>query len=174
MGLISAKTIITSLALFHITLAYFFFTNPNVIADQSTVFIIGEAMGMPHARSFEVTSPPLAFLAAIFFYTGVSDLVACSMQEEIYVFYWGSQAPTRLLVLLGLTIYSYFFSSTSPLYASSTYTPGWGEGLKNRVFFTWAFLEVVTWFWVWVTLREERSEWVRRIAMNRAEEEDRL
>jgi hypothetical protein len=46
MGLISAATIITSLSLFHITLAFFFLTNPNQIADQTLVFIIGEAMGM--------------------------------------------------------------------------------------------------------------------------------
>jgi Increased loss of mitochondrial DNA protein 1 len=46
MALISAMTIITSLSLFHITLAYFFLTNPNQIADQTLVFILGEAMGM--------------------------------------------------------------------------------------------------------------------------------
>jgi putative flippase GtrA len=46
MALISGMTIITSLSLFHLTLAYFFFTNPDQIADQAIVFIIGEAMGM--------------------------------------------------------------------------------------------------------------------------------
>ncbi len=46
MGLISAATIITSLSLFHITLGYFFLTNPGAIADQTLVFIIGEAMGL--------------------------------------------------------------------------------------------------------------------------------
>lgn len=46
MALISGATIITSISLFHITLAYFFIANPNQIADQTLVFIIGEAMGM--------------------------------------------------------------------------------------------------------------------------------
>lgn len=46
MALISGNTIITSLSLFHITLAYFFLASPGAIADQSLVFIIGEAMGM--------------------------------------------------------------------------------------------------------------------------------
>jgi hypothetical protein len=46
MALISAATIITSLSLFHITLAFFFLTNPSAIADQTLVFIIGEAMGL--------------------------------------------------------------------------------------------------------------------------------
>ena len=78
-----------------------------------------------------------------------------------------------------LTTYSYFFSASSPLYSSAssayTYTPsGWGEGLKNRIFFTWAFVELVTWFWIWTTLREERFEWARKIAEKRAaDEEDR-
>jgi hypothetical protein len=46
MALISAATIITSLSLFHITLAFFFLTSPGAIADQTLVFIIGEAMGL--------------------------------------------------------------------------------------------------------------------------------
>jgi Increased loss of mitochondrial DNA protein 1 len=46
MALISSKTILTSLSLFHITLAFFFLTNPGTVADQALVYIIGEAMGM--------------------------------------------------------------------------------------------------------------------------------
>jgi hypothetical protein len=46
MALISAKTILTSVCLFHMTLAFFFFTNPHSIADQALVYILGEAMGM--------------------------------------------------------------------------------------------------------------------------------
>jgi hypothetical protein len=34
----------------------------------------------------------------------------------------------------------------------------WGEELKNRVLFTWAFVEMIIWFWVFVTLREERRD----------------
>jgi hypothetical protein len=46
MALISAKTIITSVSLFHITLAYFFLTNPSSINEQALVFMMGESMGM--------------------------------------------------------------------------------------------------------------------------------
>ena len=46
MALISAKTIITSVSLFHITLGFFFLTNPGTIADQALVYVLGEAMGM--------------------------------------------------------------------------------------------------------------------------------
>jgi hypothetical protein len=46
MALISAKTIITSISLFHITLGFFFLTNPGTIADQAVVYLLGEAMGL--------------------------------------------------------------------------------------------------------------------------------
>ena len=46
MGLISAKTLLTSIALFHITLAFFFITRPATIADQGVVWLLGEAMGL--------------------------------------------------------------------------------------------------------------------------------
>jgi len=46
MALISARTIITSISLFHITLGFFFLTNPATIADQAIVYVLGEAMGM--------------------------------------------------------------------------------------------------------------------------------
>lgn len=46
MALITGSTIIRSLSLFHITLAFFFLTNPKTISDQTVVFIMGEAMGL--------------------------------------------------------------------------------------------------------------------------------
>ena len=46
MALISAKTILTSLSLFHLTLAFFFLTNPGTVADQTLVYVLGEAMGV--------------------------------------------------------------------------------------------------------------------------------
>jgi hypothetical protein len=33
---------------------------------------------------------------------------------------------------------------------------------------------MITWFWVFVTLREERREWAVRLAEKRAAEEERL
>lgn len=95
-------------------------------------------------------------------------------------------APLRLCLSLLLSVYSFAFSSSSPLYKaqadarirfshpaahsrSSNYEPAtWGgDGLKNRVFFTFAFLETVSWFWLWVTLQEERRSVLARKAMRR-------
>ncbi|KAH8754264.1 increased loss of mitochondrial DNA protein 1 [Hyaloscypha finlandica] len=175
MALISAATIITSLSLFHITLAFFFLTNPQTIADQTLVFILGEAMGLPFTRSFDTQSPALSFLAAVLFAVGITDLVSCSLPEQISQYHWGSQAPVRLFLFGSLAFYSYTFSDSSPIYAAKTYSASaWGEGLKNAVVFTWAFVEMITWFWVFVTLREERREMAMRIAERRAAEDDRL
>jgi len=175
MAVISGATIITSISLFHVTLAFFFLTSPGSIADQTLVFIIGEAMGMPYARAFEDKSQPLSFLAAVLFVVGVTDLVSISMPEEIAQYHWGSQAPVRLLLFGALTFYGVAFSASSPLYSSSTYyASSWGEGLKNRVVFTWAFLEMITWFWTFVTLREERQAMAVRAAEKRAMEEDMM
>jgi len=95
------------------------------------------------------------------------------MPEEISSYHWGSQAPIRLTLFFLLTFYTYSFSSTSPLYAEKGYVAGgWGEGLKNRVVFTWAFVEMITWFWIFVTLREERRDLVQRMFAKRAAEEE--
>jgi hypothetical protein len=46
MALISSTTIITSVSLLHLTLAYFFLSNPLTIDDQALVWVLGESMGM--------------------------------------------------------------------------------------------------------------------------------
>jgi len=132
-------------------------------------------MGMPYTRAFADKSQPLAFLAFALFAVGITDLVAVSLPEEISQYHWGSQAPVRLMLFGGLAFYSYAFSASSPLYEGhSYYKSSWGEGLKNRVVFTWAFLEMITWFWVFVTLREERRELAVRQAKKRAAENDMM
>lgn len=84
-------------------------------------------------------------------------------------------APVRLMLFGGLAFYAYAFSASSPLYQGHAYhKSSWGEGLKNRVVFTWAFLEMITWFWVLVTLREERRELASRQAEKRAALDDML
>ncbi|KAK4034132.1 increased loss of mitochondrial DNA protein 1 [Parachaetomium inaequale] len=205
MALISARTILTSLCLFHITLGFFFLTNPGTVADQAVVSLLGESMGLPNSRSFETQSPALAFLATVLAIFGITDLVTLSLPDEIcLVHYWGMQAPLRLTLTFLLTLYSFFFSPSSPLFytddstnpspqsstASSSsssssrfthpsvhhaahnpgYTPAsWGgDALKNRVFFTFMFVETMSWFWVWVTLQEERREVLARKARRRS------
>ena len=46
MALISGATLIRSISLFHLTLAYYFLVNPQKLADQNLVFIFGESLGI--------------------------------------------------------------------------------------------------------------------------------
>lgn len=87
-------------------------------------------------------------------------------------------APLRALFAILVTSYIYAFGPSSPLYGGAThltrggqnpaYHPAlWGgDALKNRVFFSFVFVEMMAWFWVWVTLREERPEVVERMRRN--------
>ncbi|TGO54503.1 hypothetical protein BCON_0106g00200 [Botryotinia convoluta] len=176
MGIISGATIITSLSLLHITLAFFFITNPVTIAEQSLVFILGESMGLPYERSFDRQSAPISFLGIVFLFLGITDLVAISMPEEVSQYHWGTQAPIRFSFSAALALYSWLFSSASPIFTSrnSYHAGGWGEGLKNRIVFTWGFIEMMAWFWVFVTLREERQQLALKQAQKKAAEEDMM
>ncbi|OTA97834.1 hypothetical protein M434DRAFT_391454 [Hypoxylon sp. CO27-5] len=180
MALISVKTILTSLCLFHITLAYFFYTNPNAIAEQVLVYVLGEAMGMPQTSSFATPSSASSFLAVTLFVLGLSDLLTLSMPEEIWlIHYWGAQAPLRITLFAAISLFAYFstpsYGRSKPHRLSHPLTPPastfmgagggattGGDGLRNRVFFTFAFLEFLSWFWVWVTLKEEAGRFVAR------------
>ncbi|KAL7628513.1 hypothetical protein AAE478_000028 [Parahypoxylon ruwenzoriense] len=180
MALISVKTILTSLCLFHITLAYFFYTNPDAIADQALVYVLGEAMGMPQTASFSTPSAASSFLAVSLLLTGLSDLLTLSLPEEIWlIHYWSAQAPLRITLFAALSLFTYLstpsYGRSGPgrlshplappagfLGAATGATASGGDGLRNRVFFTFAFLEFLSWFWVWVTLKEEAGRFIAR------------
>ncbi|KAM0463117.1 hypothetical protein ACHAPV_003243 [Trichoderma viride] len=170
MALISSTTIITSISLLHLTLAYFFLVQPKTIEDQALVFVLGESMNMPAVRGFDIPSPALALVAVVLGFSGISDLVSLSMPEDFSaLYYWGTQAPLRFFLSMLLVFYSYTFSPTSPLFSSSSSSStrrpavshkGTGSGtdhLHNRLLFAFAFIEMMAWFWTWITLREERS-----------------
>ncbi|KAI0195415.1 increased loss of mitochondrial DNA protein 1 [Astrocystis sublimbata] len=175
MALISASTILTSLCLFHVTLAYFFYTNPHTIADQAFVYVLGEAVGIPPTQYFSTPTPSSSFLAIALFIVGLSDLITLSMPEEIWlIHYWGSQAPARLVVFGFLSLFTYSLSPSNPISMSPHhhhhgYGTGTGtEGLCNRVFFAFAVIETLSWFWAWVTLREEGVAFLTRKRSRRA------
>ncbi|KAL7960380.1 increased loss of mitochondrial DNA protein 1 [Trichoderma compactum] len=177
MALISSTTIITSISLFHLTLAYFFLFRPKTVADQAIVFVLGESMNMPEVRGFDAPSPALALLAVILAFSGISDLVSLSMPEEFSAFYyWGTQAPLRFFLSMLLVAYSYAFGPSSILFSSSSSSSSTrrpntsykasGSGtdhLHNRLLFAFMFVEMMAWFWTWITLREERSVLVEKI-----------
>lgn len=149
----------------------------------------------PYERSFDRQSAPISFLGIVFLFLGITDLVAISMPEEVSQYHWGTQglsnpsfihaksktnihstAPIRFSFSAALALYSWLFSSASPIFTSrnSYHAGGWGEGLKNRIVFTWGFIEMMAWFWVFVTLREERQQLALKQAQKKAAEEDMM
>ncbi|CAK7231418.1 hypothetical protein SCUCBS95973_007910 [Sporothrix curviconia] len=167
MALISSRTILTSLSLFHITLGFFFLTNPVSVADQALVYVLGEVVGMPHSRAFDAPSPALAFLGVVLATVGISDLVSLSLPEEVcMVHYWGTQAPVRVLLAVAAVLYSFF--GPSPARPKDVRRAAYmGGTLQNRVFFAYMFTEAISWCWLWVTLREERAQLQARKASRR-------
>ncbi|KAF2702928.1 hypothetical protein K504DRAFT_393570 [Pleomassaria siparia CBS 279.74] len=171
MGIISAYSIIRGLSLFHITLAVFFLRSPKLIADQNLVFILGEAMQLPTPREFNTPSPSNGFTAILLLFLGLTDLTALSLSDEVRESYWGTQTPVRLLFLFVLTGYSYTFKEGG-IFArqGSAYVFNAGDELKNSVVFTWGFVEMAAWFWVFVTIREERRQRLAKVALKRQAE----
>lgn len=82
----------------------------------------------------------------------------------------------RLLFLFILTAYTYTTKEGGMMAPrSNDYMMSNGNtSLNNSVVFTWGFVEMAAWFWVFVTLREERREKVDRVVEKRKREADRL
>jgi hypothetical protein len=115
----------------------------------------------------------LALLALILTLLALSDLTACSLPDEHSRVYWGTQVPVRLLFLFFLTGYTYMFKEDGMMDFSGgggRYRAGAGEGLKNAVVFTFGFVELSVWFWVFITLRDERRQKGYELIMRRQAE----
>jgi hypothetical protein len=98
------------------------------------------------------------------------------MNEELSDEYWGVQTPVRLLFLFCLTAYTYV-AKEGGMFAprSNDYMMGSGNTtLHNSLVFTWGFVEMAAWFWVFVTLREERGEKVKKVVEQRKAEANRM
>ncbi|KAI9670372.1 MAG: hypothetical protein M1817_004415 [Caeruleum heppii] len=183
------------MSFFHLSLAYFFINAPQKIADQNIVLIFGAAMNLPRAKAFMHPSATSAFLGLIMGFLGITDLTAVSLPEEIALYHWGNQgiffreefadylvrqslscppAPIRLLMFFGIVAYTYIFKPGGMGSSSVSLLPGYTEGLANSVVFTWAFIEMVSWFWIYVTLRDQRRESAIRLMEKRRAEEESL
>jgi len=172
MAIISANTMIRSLSLFHLTLAAVLVKNPKLIADQSVIMVLGGSMQLPMPRDFATPSAALAFVAVLFAFLGVSDLTAASLPIEVYDEYWGAQTPVRLVFLFALTGYTFLFKEGG-MFAGArgiAYSKNPSSYLKNGFVFSWGFIELSMWFWVYITLREERRERAQKIIEQRQKE----
>ncbi|KAF1360205.1 hypothetical protein EJ07DRAFT_155194 [Lizonia empirigonia] len=176
MAIISANSMIRSLALFHLTLAVLLVKNPKLIANQSVILILGGSMQLPMPRDFATPSAAIAFIAVLFAFIGINDLTAASLPEEVFDAYWGAQTPVRLVFLFALTGYTFLFKEGGMFSGAKgiAYSASPSSYLKNSVVFSWGFIELSMWFWIFVTLREERRERARKIIDQRKAEADRM
>ncbi|KAL9605135.1 MAG: hypothetical protein Q9219_000069 [cf. Caloplaca sp. 3 TL-2023] len=127
-------------------------------------------MQLPTPPSVSVASPSTAIAALILALLGLVDLTASSLPEEVASYFWSSQAPIRCTFFFALTGYAYAFKPHGPIRGVAKTSSPWDD-LHNSVVFTWSFLEMICWFWIFITLREERRELaVRKAERKRAEE----
>jgi hypothetical protein len=81
----------------------------------------------------------------------------------------------RLLFLFGLTAYCYIFKEGGMFAPKGMdFRMSAGASLNNSIIFTWGFLEVSAWFWVFTTLREERTERAQKMAEKEARKKNTL
>ena len=90
------------------------------------------------------TSEASAFIAVLLTFFGLSDLTAASLDALPALEYWLANVPVRLTVLFGVTAYSWLFSEGGYLGP----TLGAGRHLCNSWVFTFAFMELMIWYWV--------------------------
>ncbi|KAK3053083.1 hypothetical protein LTR09_005709 [Extremus antarcticus] len=174
MALLSVFTIIRAVSLFHLTAAFLFLTNPRAIADQNVIFVLGEAIRVPHVTSLDKPNEASAFIAILLAFIGLIDLTAASLNEETSLEYWLSNVPVRLVFLFSLTGYIYLFKEDGLLGSSAIRQEGAGDMVRNSMVFAWAFMETAAWFWIFTSLRDERREALRRRVEKLHAEEDRL
>ena len=111
-------------------------------------------------------------------FVGISDLMTLSMPEEVWLLHhWAPQAPLRASIFFVASVYTYLSSPSGPArsasagrmshpktpYVGAHYgTASGGEALRNRLFFTFALVEFMAWFWVWVTIKEDAGKFVNK------------
>ncbi|KAF8539659.1 increased loss of mitochondrial DNA protein 1 [Trichophaea hybrida] len=159
MGWIGAYNLIRIVAAVHVFLGYILIMAPQKLANDSSVMIVGEALGLQQPKSSFHENPLACALAGlVFMLSGISDFVAVSMSEEVARDYWGAQAPMRALFFTAISMYTYLLKP-----GRGNVSPTSNHPLVNSVIFSWAFMEFIWWFWVYISLREERSEAMARI-----------
>lgn len=87
-----------------------------------------------------------AFIAVILAFFGIADLSAASLDEIPALEYWLNNVPMRLIFLFGITAYTYVFKEGGML-GPEVASGGVGELLQNSLVFSWAFFELMAWFW---------------------------
>ncbi|RPB12059.1 hypothetical protein P167DRAFT_175250 [Morchella conica CCBAS932] len=161
MAIFSGYTLIRLLTAAHIFLGTLLILTPKRLTEQPIIFLLGEAVGLSQpTESFYDNPLASSVLGLMFILSGLSDLFAVSSMEEVSRGYWDAQSPVRMTFFACVTGYTYIFRPGRGNTAAS-------HPLKNSLVFTWAFIEVLAWFWIYQQLREERRGAQERIEKRR-------
>ncbi|EYE99498.1 uncharacterized protein EURHEDRAFT_490387 [Aspergillus ruber CBS 135680] len=192
MALLSSKTLIQGHALFLFLLAVYLTKSPNIIIESDLVFMLGELLHIDAAPSFSRPQSPFALCGILLVADALVDLVLITKIPTINEIIATAEASryqssvttpgvmranpfvTRLATLyseiwtlLSASRFCLFFAVSFFVYQSNPVAWGVETGsgldqLKNRVVFTYGFMEMMFWLWIYLTLREERQELVSR------------
>ena len=94
------------------------------------------------------------------------------MTENVALEYWGSQIPIRLIYFFSITGYTYLFKNDGTVTRGKSYKPSAGDHLKNGLIFSWGFIEILMWFWIYLGVREERRQAAVRTLQERERRSD--
>lgn len=126
----------------------------------------------PPIHGFDKPTGITAFLALVLGLVGLSDFTAASMTENVALEYWGSQIPIRLIYFFVITAYTYLFKNDGLTKLGKSYKPNVGDHLKNGLIFSWGFVEILMWFWIYLGVREDRRQAAVRTLQERASRRD--
>ncbi|KAF3090881.1 hypothetical protein TWF569_011793 [Orbilia oligospora] len=114
-------------------------------------------MGIDEVVSFSSAAvrPVSSFLGLLFGFIGCSDLIAASIDGIPFYIHWGGQAPIRVTFFFALACLTYVYDA-NPQAQKTFFTIGLST-LKTNWVFSWAFVEIIGWFSIYSTIREERQ-----------------
>lgn len=149
------------------------------------------SLPQPAAALFSTPTPASALIALLLALVALTDLSIFSLPDDQAHFYWRTAVPVRLLFFFAVTGGSYLGAEGAVGMLKGAGRPGsgafgsggvaagvgkvggWREACCNSLVFAWGFLEMVFWFWIFVTLREEGKARAGKEALRRKEEERR-
>ncbi|KAF8430269.1 increased loss of mitochondrial DNA protein 1 [Tirmania nivea] len=177
MASVSAFTLIRIVIGVHFIVSYLLLTSPGNIVTNGVVKMLGESTGFAplSMKSLESSPAVTAFAGILLGLLGFVDFTALASSAtggDASRIHWEIQAPSRLIAFMGLTAYTYIFKP----HRTTRFVPLTAEeeklaGLKTGAVFTWAFFEMVWWFWIYIKLREEKRDAQLRLAQQAAEKE---
>ncbi|KAK9467765.1 increased loss of mitochondrial DNA protein 1 [Lipomyces arxii] len=144
MVLLSSKNIcLVHFALLN-AVAYKLLTNPADISGHGTIFMIGRAMALPDAE-FSEDDPALGLAAFLLLNLSIVDLTAMSITSTSFL---ELAVPLRLMLSFVVCGFGYMVPDSS-------------IAIANSAVFSISFLDIMMQFWLYITIREERSLIIR-------------